>query len=301
MFRSLVLIVLLFSFNAFCESGKISGLMMEVQVISDEFNKDVPQGTFAVRGHVWQMYASQTPVYNAIITNSKENPSVSTDSLGFFEMLFPISDSAIFCYKIGLNEIIFKGPFNNRHLIELNFYLADPKIPVVCTKPVIYAYNAASTFSVELIPPGGFTFTYPKYQDKWTMRTNSDGTLSDVNSGPNGPLCGKNYPYLFWEGEGKNLDFKIENNSLEGFIIKTDTCVSFLENILANFGLNEKEATDFITWWGPQLIKKDYALIQFLTTEQYGESIAEINISPEPDRFCDFICILNLFIIVNWN
>ena len=264
-----------YSLVGFSESGKISGLMMETQIISNEFNKDVRPGTFAVKGNVRLMYGN-TPISNAIITNSKESISVSTDSAGFFQLFFPITDTSIFCYKIGLNEIKLQGPFKSQHLIEVNFYLQDPKIPVVCTKPVIYVYNAPNEFGLSLIPHGGFSFTYPKYENGWQLKTNTEGTLTDLSTG-------KNYPYLFWEGPGKDLDFISTKNNLEGYLIKTDTCISFFENILAQYGLNEREATDFITWWGPQLVKKDYALIQFLSNDLYSEKIAEISLTKKPD------------------
>lgn len=275
--RKLFLVVFYFnlSFISLAESGKITGLMMETQIISNAYNSKVPEGTFAVQGNVKMMYGN-TPVYNAIVTNSNESVSAATDSSGFFQMIFPLSDSVLFCYKIGLNEIILAGPFKNRHLVEVNFYLSDPKIPVVCTKPIIYAYNAPEEFELALIPHGGFSFTYPNYEDGWKVKTNADGTLTDVNSG-------KNYPYLFWEGPGKNLDFISSENELQGYLIKTDTCVSFFENVLSQYGLTDREATDFITWWVPQLIKKDYALIQFLVDDLYAEKIADISLTTKPD------------------
>lgn len=274
-FSLFIISVALITHVCFSESGKITGIKMETQVRSNTFHKEIPVNKFAVRGYIRQMYGNH-PIKDAIVTNSTESLSAVSDSLGYFQLMFPMTDTAIYCYKIGLNEIIFKGEFKSQHLMEVDFYLQDPAVPVICTKPVVYAYNAASTFKMTIKPHGGFTFTYPKSNGDWELKTNHDGSVSDVNTN-------KNYPYIFWEGEGKDLDIIVERNTVEGFLIKTDTCISFLENTLAKIGFNEKEAADFITWWGPQIVQKDYAFLQFLETERYATTIAEIDVAPNPE------------------
>jgi len=263
-----------FSFSA--EKG-IDFAGMPYEIISDEYNAAVPDGYFALIGNVYDANTKK-PVADAGITNYVENQSTlsstTTDAFGYFKMIFSITDSSIYCYKLDLNEVVLTGPFKNRHVIKVKFYLQVQ--PAVAFKPVIYAYNAASTVSFNLKPIGGFTFTYPKSNGMWNVKTNSDGTLTDISTG-------KNYPYIFWEGLTENLKFKTSENKLNGYLIKTDTCVQFLENILNQHGLNEKESTDFITFWGPKFAEKDFALIQFLSTENYSESIAELNISPKPN------------------
>jgi hypothetical protein len=263
---------------AFAESRTITAPFTDIQVVSDSFNNDVPEGTFALRGHVIQLYGGQ-PAGGVLIANGAENPFVLTDSLGFYQMLFPISDTAIYCFKEGFRKLIFTGPFTNRHLIEVNFYLRDPNAIEICSKPVIYAYNAPGNVQLSLKAHGGFTFTYPQYKDNWTFKTNPCGGITELNTG-------KDYPYLFWEGEGRGLDFVIDSghaaDMIEGYLVKTDTCISFLENVLAQIGLNSREAIDFITFWGPQMIKKEYALVQFLDNENYARLVAEISVSPQP-------------------
>jgi len=247
------------------------------EIISDKYNSAVPDGYFALIGHVYDANTNK-PVFNAGITNYVENQSrlstTTSDSSGYFKMIFPLSDSLIYCYKQDLNEVVVKGPFKNRHVVKVKIYL-QAQVAFVF-KPVIYAYNATSTVAFSLKPQGEFTFTYPKSDGEWNIKTNDDGTLTDLSTM-------KNYPYIFWEGLNSNLEFNVTENKLEGFLIKTDTCILFLENTLTQYGLNEKESTDFITFWGPKIIQKDFALIQFLMTEQYGSSIAEISILPKPD------------------
>ena len=93
----------------------------------------------------------------------------------------------------------------------------------------------------------------------------------------------KKYPYLFWEGTNPSLFYSIEKGELHGFIIKTDTAISFLENQLGLIGLNSVERTDFITFWGPILEKNEYALIQFILDDDYENQIAKMDIQPKPD------------------
>jgi hypothetical protein len=70
---------------------------------------------------------------------------------------------------------------------------------------------------------------------------------------------------------------------MEGWLIKTDTAVQFLEHQLTLLGLNDREKTDFITFWGPSLMQKEYALLQFLVDAAVEYEIATLIIVPKPD------------------
>lgn len=277
--KNCVLFFVLISSTVFSTPNDWRGVMTRApyEIISDEYNAAVPDGYFALIGHVYDA-GTGNPVVDAGITNYVENQSrlstTNSDSSGYFKMIFPITDSLIYCYKLDLNEVVIKGPFKNRHVVKVKIYL-QVQYDVVF-KPVIYAYNASGSASLTLKPAGKFTFTYPKSEGNWEIKTNTDGTLTDLSSG-------KNYPYIFWEGISEKLEFRTSENKLEGFLIKTDTCIQFLENTLAEYGLNERESTDFITFWGPRISQKDFALIQFLSTEQYGEAVAELSVEPSPD------------------
>lgn len=253
------------------------GLIAGYSMVSDEYDNKVPEGTFLLKGYV-NNTTTGGKVDLAIITNQNETRQTLSNLSGYFEILFPIDDQVIYCYKEGLNEsLIDTYKFENRHIVEINFYLRDPEEIIIVTKPVIYMYNAPEEVSLSLKPSCPLTFTYPILDDSWLVTTNSDGTITDTKTD-------KKYPYLFWEGESKNLDFIGNQGVIEGYIIKTDTCIQFLENTLTLLGLNSKESTDFITFWGPQLIKKEYALIQLLVDERYDEIIASIKVNPEPDQ-----------------
>ena len=68
----------------------------------------------------------------------------------------------------------------------------------------------------------------------------------------------------------------------DGFVVKKDDLIPFLEEKLNTLGLNEREANEFIIYWLPKLEENEYNLIRF-------ESITNINkdmpliINPKPD------------------
>jgi hypothetical protein len=68
-----------------------------------------------------------------------------------------------------------------------------------------------------------------------------------------------------------------------GFIVDKENTVSFLEERLTEFGLNDKEKADFVTFWGPQLMKNEHSFVHFVTNEDCNQ-FAELEITPKPDH-----------------
>lgn len=136
-------------------------------------------------------------------------------------------------------------------------------------KPVIYLYPQEETrVTVCLDYCGELTCTYPKYDGGWTVTAQPDGTLKDSQ--------GKEYNYLYWEGEGqKTSDFST------GFCVKGEETAAFLETALEKLGLNRKEANEFIVYWLPLMEQNPYNVISF-QTKTYEEA-AKLHISPKPD------------------
>lgn len=136
-------------------------------------------------------------------------------------------------------------------------------------KPVIYLYPEEETeVTVKLDLSGDFTFTYPAYQDGWTVTAKPDGTI----------LSGGNtYSYLFWEGTlpGFVPDFK------EGFVIKGSESAEFLQKTLSAMGLTPREYNEFIVYWAPKMQENEYNKVYF-AQEEY-EQVAKLQISPSPD------------------
>lgn len=152
--------------------------------------------------------------------------------------------------------------------------LEDYNEPIRAKKPVIYAYTE-DTVKTQLTFDfnGALTFVYPKYDDKWDVTLFPSGTIQDNKTY-------KNYPYLFWEGD---FNLSMISSSDQGFIVRKDEMISFLEENLSFIGLNEKESTDFITFWAPQLTDDRY-IVKFLQQEQCDQ-IATYQCSVNPDTF----------------
>ena len=139
----------------------------------------------------------------------------------------------------------------------------------VCYKPVIYLYPEEDTHvTVKLNLDGKLTCTYPRYNGVWDVTAKKDGTLIDND--------GKEYSYLYWEGEtNTEWDFS------KGFCIKGEDTSEFLEYALDKLGLTRKEANEFIVYWLPLMEKNEYNIISFQGCN-YTDN-AELVISPTPN------------------
>ncbi|MBT9766471.1 hypothetical protein GPK49_02705 [Clostridium sp. MCC345] len=142
--------------------------------------------------------------------------------------------------------------------------------PILYRKPAIYLYPEETTdVSVELEYDGALTTTYPAYNNGWQVTAQPDGTL--INHAD-----GREYSYLFWEGEGYGeMDFS------QGFVVKGEDTVAFLQEKLAAMGMIPKEYNEFIVYWLPYMQNNAYNLISF-QWENYDAS-AKLHITPEPD------------------
>jgi hypothetical protein len=138
-------------------------------------------------------------------------------------------------------------------------------------KPVIYLYPETPTIvEVKVLPKGDLTFMYPAYNDGWKVKASPSGEIE----------IGKNkYNYLFWESTQQIEDFMIDYGT--GFIVEKENTLTFLEDKLNEFGLNDSEKTDFITFWGPQLIINPKNFIQFVLNADCSR-FADLEISPQP-------------------
>ena len=150
--------------------------------------------------------------------------------------------------------------------IQTSTFQLDPD---ACYKPVLYLYPEVETaVSVKLTPNGGFTCTYPAYDNGWQVTAAPDGTLTDSR--------GQTYNYLYWEG---NTHTQYDMTS--GFCIKGEDTAAFLEASLSKLGLTRREANEFIVYWLPLMQENPYNLITF-QTEAYTEA-APLEITPAPD------------------
>ena len=142
--------------------------------------------------------------------------------------------------------------------------------PNVAYKPVIYLYPEEETeVFVQLGRADVLTVTYPDYQDGWNVIAHPDGTLQANN---------REYYGLFWEGE--NHPASVHE---EGFVVKGEDTVPFLEKALKELGLTDKEANEFIIYWYPKLKNNPYNYIYFETEEEINHYMP-LTIQPTPDQ-----------------
>ena len=128
-------------------------------------------------------------------------------------------------------------------------------------KPVLYLYPTRTMgLSVSLDYEGTLTYTYPTPQARadggvtWQVTAAPDGDLTDAS--------GRHYPSLFWEGEEPAT---LAQN--EGFVVEANAAAAFLEDKLSTLGLSEREAAEFITFWGPRIAERGRALVTFASEE----------------------------------
>ena len=153
--------------------------------------------------------------------------------------------------------------------ITLHFYLSDE--PVRMKKPVIYLYPETDTeVEVTVETENGLSFSYPVYANGWKGIAHPDGSMT---------IAGKTYPYLFWEAD-KLLSESLMNQS-SGYIVNKESVIAFLESSLTSMGLRAKEQTDFITFWGPQLMEHEEVFLYFIWNEEVDQ-LSTLTVSGEP-------------------
>jgi len=64
-------------------------------------------------------------------------------------------------------------------------------------------------------------------------------------------------------------------------VVKKEEVTSFFEEKLTILGLNDREKTDFITFWAPKMDVKDYYYINF--PNEIFDSLHPLTVSPRPD------------------
>ncbi len=142
----------------------------------------------------------------------------------------------------------------------------------VVRKPIIYLYPEQELdVNVQVHFKGKLTHTYPPYPlaKGWDLKAQPNGMLTDK-------ATGKQYSYLFWEGVSP-----FNYTLAEGFVVKGKEVANFLDEKLEILGLNRREATDFISYWLPELEQNPYNLIHFSSSEYCQNAPLEISPAPE--------------------
>jgi hypothetical protein len=171
-------------------------------------------------------------------------------------------------YEVKSDSIILEGGTKT----TISVYFKSSSQNQLMKKPVIYYYGEnKDSVSIKLKIKGELTFTYPMYNEAWKFQSDTNGNISINN---------KQYPYLFWEGNCVLPTFDIDKD--DGFYISREELVPFLETNLLTMGFTSKEATDFITFWAPQMVIHDVVFIHFYFKETI-DAFATLNVHPKPE------------------
>ena len=193
-----------------------------------------------------------------------ENIEGVTADIGAYFLVIPVK---LGTYQNEINIAYTKDEYNN--IIKYGI-TKDPSIMIV-DKPIIYVYPKEETkVSVKLLNSSLITTSYPKYNDGWNVTAKPDGTLYDE-------ITNRHYYGLYYEGKNHNITMKND-----GFVVKGEDTVKFLEEKLQILGLNEREINEFIIYWLPKLESNKYNYIRFETLEEINEYMP-IEIIPKPD------------------
>lgn len=173
------------------------------------------------------------------------------------------------CNEVMSDSIIVKS----QERLEASIYFQKTEEMIMVFKPVIYVYpEKEMAVNIKLNVNGNLGFTYPLYNEGWNFKAFPDGNIK---------MDGKEYNYLFWESEMPK--YALDRNDKTGFLVSSDTLLSFLENSLSQMGFNSKESADFITFWYPRMMVNEKNFVKFLFNESC-DAYAELKITPQPEN-----------------
>ena len=150
-------------------------------------------------------------------------------------------------------------------------------------KPVVYFYPEQRTsLEVTVEVAGKFSAQYPKAnfnlgettekKAQWMLIAEPSGDLLD-------PVKERGFGYLFWEAD-PDTPFTI--NLEQAHCFKGEESEAFLEKVSDAYALNDRERTDFISYWIGRLERHPHCLVQVLDEDTYA-SYAKMTVTPTPD------------------
>lgn len=148
------------------------------------------------------------------------------------------------------------------------------KYEIIGAKPAIYLYPTVKTeISVKNDFKGKVMNTYPLYKNGWNIIAEPNGTFYNLDDK-------RTYNYLFWDFSFgfTPKHFKYDN----GFYVKKEDNITFLQEKLELLGLNNTEINDFVVYWLPELNKNAENFIHFWVNDNIDNS-SILNITPKPD------------------
>jgi hypothetical protein len=162
--------------------------------------------------------------------------------------------------------LLFKDPFGRWIRLLHRAFLP----PAIC-EPIVYLYPTRETrVNVKVAPPGGVTRSIPSYAGGWDVLAQPNGRLEDEGSQ-------KKYRCLFWESQSSIFPMR-----KEGVVVPRDRVKQFLDQTLAQLGLNHLEAEEFEQAWRHKLESKAFCFITFYDADLI-DKLAPMEVIPKPD------------------
>lgn len=266
---------LLFAGFAFSEENN-KWMAREFTVQSDTVNPTLPSNQSKLTFHVDNALSyGLYPDSSAIVIRTSINGVWRERTLDSFGNFSTVVEPGTYSFQFYFNETYSEIEWSSltiaaQHEMTIALRFMSSEQPIMVFKPVIYFHtDSEKAFDLSVKPVGKFTFVYPEMNDSWKGVASPNGEVT---------IGGNNYPYLFWESNQK-YRFHSEGN---GFKVEKTDVVSFLQEKLTELGLNQKEQTDFITFWGPKLVQNETSFVQF-SIDDSCDQFAQLICSPQPE------------------
>ena len=272
--KLITLYFLILSFSGFSKGKELLPSWWIIKdSVSSKIHSDSVKLVFRVEDSYGQLMLNQHPAIIQVKIDGKTRKFTIKNKKQTFTL--PLSGGRhklAFYINANFEEINLEREFTGRHYYEigLNFQgSAGSRRQIMLEKPVIYLYSQKEEpFTLKVKTDADLKFTYPVYHNEWKGKTSEDGTIHIDNS---------NYPYLFWDAALSAE--KLNPNWLHADQLEGSNTATYLENRLTNLGFNEKEKTDFITYWGPRMQQMKVVQIIWMQDEQL-DPIASLEITP---------------------
>ena len=151
-------------------------------------------------------------------------------------------------------------------LIITRPYFPDYRDDAVAYKPAIYLYpQETSKIKVTLSINGEITLSEPEYNNGWDVVVEPGGTIEG------------SYDYLFYEARLNYLE-----TPNDGWCVEYEHLELWMNTMLIELGLNDKESKDFKDFWLDFLPIANYYEIKLLSQE-YLDLHMGLLIDPQPE------------------
>lgn len=299
--KKIIVVTFVLSFFQAFASDELRPERDPFQVLKDTFDAKIPKGKCLIEGTIYDNYSGKKLGNVSVLSGSK---TVVSDKMGYFRVTQSTSITHLKFSKSGYTACYLEDyTFKDQHRIVIRVYIKNASEPIhyEVKKPVIYCYSDKDVdFEFSLLPKGKLFFSYPPVFEHELMANNTskksyEWSISLKNNILTDLRSDSIYPYLFWESVQNDVHYKVQTHQswlnqylvstthYQGTVIAKNELLNYLDTTLTKIGLNSSEKTDFMTFWAPQMMKKDYYLIQFLQDEEC-EQFATYTIAPNPTK-----------------